>query len=236
MRQRTIIFLLAVLAYITLVGISLTNGTFRFYWPDAAFFAAFIFFLHLTFGFWRLNVPIYILLVLSLVLHLCGIFGWYSVSPFPCIKWDHITHGIPLFSFTLFLYNFARQWMADQFWSARTWGILLLVFLSGLGIGAVIENIEFIGYLTLGFGEGGLFFGGPGDGQPVTSAQMDIIQDLGGGYINTEVDLVWNFIGVFSAIVLMSIIRFGIRKKVPSAIEQSFPQAPSPSAFSWQPR
>ncbi len=212
MKKRTIILYLALLAYATFVGIALTNDTFKYYWPDAAFFAALMIFWYFTYSFWRLNIIIYTLLALSFCLHLCGIFGWYSVSPLPFIQWDHITHGIPLFSFTLLLYNFARQWIPNKFWSSRTWGILLLVFLGGLGIGAIVENIEFFGYLTVGYGEGGLFFGGPGDGVPVTSAQMDIIQNLGGGYINTEVDLVWNAFGTIAAIILMSLISFARKK------------------------
>jgi len=202
---------LGFLLYAVFFGIAWLNDLLKFYGPDIAFSAFFIFFLHQTFSFWRLNLPIYTLLILSFAAHLMGIFGWYNVSPLP-IAWDHVTHGFPLFSFTAFLFNFARPWM-DRFWSTKTWGVMLLVLLGGLGIGAVIENIEFAGYLTLGYGDGGLFFGGPGDGIPITSAQVDVIQQIGGGYINTEIDLLWNAIGTFVAMIVMSLIYF--RKRVP---------------------
>ncbi|MEM2916639.1 MAG: hypothetical protein QXT19_04770 [Candidatus Woesearchaeota archaeon] len=213
MKRHTPVTVLAILSYLVFYAIAWINDLAKYYGADIVFSAVFILFLHLTFRFWRLNVPVYTLLVLSFASHLCGIFGWYNVSPIP-LQWDHVTHGFPLFSFTIFLYNFARQWMAERFWSTKTWAVLIIVLLSGLGIGAVIENIEFMGYLSLGYGEGGLFFGGPGDGQPITTAQMDAIQNLGGGYINTELDLVWNAFGTFAAIILMSFLYFA-RKKAP---------------------
>ncbi|MEM4246973.1 MAG: hypothetical protein QXR48_00065 [Candidatus Woesearchaeota archaeon] len=213
MKKHTPITVLAILSYAVFYAIAWINDLAKYYGADIVFSALFILFLHFTFRFWRLNVPVYTLLVLSFASHLCGVFGWYNVSPIP-LQWDHVTHCFPLFSFTVFLYNFAYPWMAERFWSTKTWAVLLIVLLSGLGIGAVIENIEFAGYLSLGYGEGGLFFGGPGDGQPLTTAQMDAIQDLGGGYINTELDLVWNAFGTIAAIILMSFICFA-RKKAP---------------------
>jgi uncharacterized membrane protein YjdF len=193
--------------------IAWTEKLVTYYGIDILFFVLFILILHATFSFWRLNIPVYTLIVLSFAGHLMGIFGWYNVSPLP-LAWDHITHGFPLFTFTMVLYNFARQWM-DRFWSTKTWSLLLLVFLSGLGIGAIVENIEFAGFLALGYGEGGLFLGGPGDGLPLTSAQADAIQEFGGGYLNTELDLLWNALGTLAAMVVMSVIHFRIRKRAP---------------------
>ncbi len=233
MQNKTIIAVLGILLYAVFLAIGWLEGTLKYYWPDAAFFTVLILFFYFSFDYWRLNLPIYTLLVLSFGLHLCGIFGWYNISPI-ILPWDHVTHGIPMFTFTVLLYNFARQWMPDNFWNTKTWGLMLLVLLSGFGIGAIVENIEFFGYLTVGAGEGGLFFGGAGDGQPVTSAQMDIIQDLGGGYINTELDLVWNAMGAIFAIILMSIIHFVFKKKEPSKTEQSFLQEPYPLSSSWR--
>lgn len=214
LQNKTIIAILALFIFATFWGVASTEDLVKFYGADIVFFALFILFLCFTWKFWRLNVPVYTLFVLSFASHLMGIFGWYNVSPLP-IQWDHITHGFPLFTFTIFLYNFARPWMTDSFWNLKTFSILLLVFLSGLGVGAIVENIEFAGYLSLGYGEGGLFFGGPGDGVPVTSAQVDVIQEIGGGYINTELDLVWNGFGVFAAMVLMSFLHFSPKKQVP---------------------
>lgn len=209
------ITIIALLLYSVFFAIAWIDGLAKYYGMDILFFALFILFLHVTFRFWKLTTPIYALVVLSLAAHLMGIFGWYNVSPLP-IQWDHITHGLPLFTFTVFLYNFVRPWMDERFWTTKTWSVLLLVLLSGLGIGAIVENVEFAGFLALGYGEGGLFLGGPGDGLPVTSVQADLIQEFGGGYINTELDLVWNGFGVLAAMILMSILTFGLRKRAPS--------------------
>jgi hypothetical protein len=215
MRIKNIITLLAMAVYASFWFIARADGVLKYYGADIVFSALFVLFLHFTFRFWRLNVPVYTLLILGFASHLMGIFGWYNVSPLP-LQWDHVTHGFPLFAFSLFLFNYARPWMSGRFWNRKTLGVLIVVLLAGLGIGAVIENIEFGGYLALGYGEGALFFGGPGDGVAITSAQEDIIQELGGGYINTEVDLVWNAMGVVAGLVLMCLISF--RKRVLSGI------------------
>lgn len=211
MQKQTIVTTLALLTYAVLYGLAVTNGVAQYYGADILFSAAFILFLHFTFNFWKLNLPVYTLLVLSFVSHLMGIFGWYTTSPV-FLQWDHVTHGFPLFAFTLFLFNFSNQWMDNRFWSTKTWGVLVFVLLAALGIGAVVENIEFGGYLALGYGEGALFLGGAGDGIPMTTGQMDAINNLGGGYINTEIDLVWNALGTLAGIVLMCILHF--RKQV----------------------
>jgi len=208
-RHKTVITILALLTYAAFFAIAWIDDLVKYYGSDIFFFAVMIVFFHATFAFWRLNTPLYTLMVLSFAAHLMGIFGWYNISPLP-LQWDHVTHVVPMFSFTAVLFNFTRPWM-DRFWSVKTWSVLLLLFLSGLGIGAVVENVEFAGFLALGYGEGGLFFGGPGDGTPVTSAQADVIQEFGGGYLNTELDLLWNALGAIAAIVLMSGVHFARR-------------------------
>jgi hypothetical protein len=234
MQNKTIIAILGVLTYAVFLCIGWTEGTLKYYWPDAVFFAAFILFLYFTFDFWRLNVPVYTSLVLALGLHMCGVFGWYSNSPL-FIQWDHITHFFPLVAFTMFLYNFARPWMANRFWTVKTWSVIMFLLLGGFGIGAIIENIEFAGFLALGYGEGGLWFGGAGggDAEAVTDAQARAIIEQGGGYLNTELDLAYNAFGTIAAVIFMSLIHFLFRKKGPSGTAQSSHQEPSPLASSW---
>ena len=205
MQRKTIVTTLALLIYVVFYAIARLNGLAKFYGADIIFSAVFILFLHFTFKFWRLNLPIYTLLILGFASHLMGIFGWYSNSPLP-IAWDHFTHAFPMFAFTAFFFQFARPWMS-RFWTAKTWGVLVLVLLAGLGVGSIVENIEFVGFLTLGFGEGALFMGGLGDGLP-PEPDADVLQELGGGYLNTEWDLVWNAIGALIAVILMSLITF----------------------------
>jgi hypothetical protein len=234
MQQKTIVAILGILTYAVFLGIGWTEGNMQYYWPDAAFFAFLIIFFYFSYNFWRLNILVYTSLVLSLCLHMCGVFGWYSNSPLSFIQWDHITHFFPLFAFTMFLYNFTRPWMADRFWNVKTWSVIMFLLLGGFGIGAIIENIEFAGYLTLGYGEGGLWFGGAGggDAEAVTDVQAQAIIEQGGGYINAELDLAYNAFGTIAAVIFMSLIHFLIKKKEPSGTAQSFPQEPFPSGSS----
>ncbi len=233
MQNKTIIAILAILIYAVFLGIGWTEGTLRYYWPDAAFFSALIIFFYFSFDFWRLNVPVYTAIVLSLCLHMCGVFGWYNNSPL-FIQWDHITHFFPLFAFTMFLYNCTRPWMANRFWTIKTWSVVMFLLLAGFGIGAIIENIEFAGYLSLGHGEGGLWFGGTGDVQSVSAAEAQEIIETGGGYLNTELDLAYNAFGTIAGVIFMSIIHFCIRKKAPSGTGQSSLQEPYPLDSSWR--
>lgn len=209
---------LALALYATFLALAWVNDVFVYYAADALFSVGFILFLHASFTFWRLNAFVYALLILGFASHLMGIFGWYNASPIP-LQWDHVTHGLPMFAFTALFYNFARPWMTERFWSAKTWSVLLMVLLAGLGVGSLVENLEFIGYLTVGQGEGALFFGGAGDGVPLTSSQEELINNLGGGYINTELDLVWNLFGALGAVLLLSLVHFGAKKPALSRIE-----------------
>jgi uncharacterized membrane protein YjdF len=215
--HKNLLTALALALYAVFLALAWANNVFIYYAADTLFAVGMILFLHASFRFWRLSEFVYTLLILGFASHLMGIFGWYNESPIP-LQWDHVTHGLPMFAFTAFFYNFARQWMGERFWSGKTWGALLLVLLAGLGVGALVENLEFAGYLTVGAGEGALFFGGQGDGVPLTSSQEELINNLGGGYINTEMDLVWNLFGALFAILVMSIVHFSVRKPALSRI------------------
>ena len=210
MQRKTIVTTLAMLTYLVFFIIAWMDDLAKFYAADIIFSAIFILFLSATYRFWRLTTPIYTLLILAFASHLMGIFGWYNVSPIP-LQWDHVTHAFPMFAFTLFFFQFMRPHLG-KFWSSKTWGIFILVFLAGLGVGAVVENIEFAGFMALGFGEGALFMGGLGDGFP-ENPDPETLKEFGGGYINTELDLIWNAIGALAAMFVMSLIHF--KKRVP---------------------
>ena len=68
--------------------------------------------------------------------------------------------------------------------------------------------MEFVGFLSLGYGQGGLFMGGAGDGLPLDPGISDAIQEIGGGYLNTEYDLIWNLFGAIAALIVMCCIVF----------------------------
>jgi len=78
---------------------------------------------------------------------------------------------------------------------------IIIVLLISLGIGSLIELIEFIGYLKLGVGDGLFYYGGIGD----TGVNLRAMDAVGGGWLNTMWDLVYNLFGSLLGIVLRKI-------------------------------
>jgi len=71
--------------------------------------------------------------------------------------------------------------------------LILIAILAALGIGSIIELSEYLGYLFLGQGEGFLYFGGTGD--------LTGNYNLGGAWINSSVDMIFNLVGSFAGLV-----------------------------------
>src|SRR3989344_9622307 len=141
------------------------------------------------------------LVIFALFLHNAGIFGFYGSSPVS-LPWDHVTHFVGLFAVGIFFFNyFKNQINFNHLCSFSNFFILFIILLASLGIGSLIENIEFTGYLTLGNGEGGLMYG-EGDGI-IDIADTDMINIAGGGWFNAMRDLVVNLLGALLGILIM---------------------------------
>ncbi len=128
----------------------------------------------------RLNALTFFFIVFGLALHDMGAFRFYASSPLP-FEWDIVTHLVGIFAATLLIYNIIRDLTKKDHHAF----VFFIVILAGLGVGVLIEFLEFYGFMTVGFGEG--FFGrGFGDFDPsiVSSDYIDTIQDL-----------YWNFVG-----------------------------------------
>ena len=181
--------------------------------PDIVLFIVLTLFYCWTYDMFKMNMPIFTMLIIGHILHAAGIFGWYATSPVP-IQWDHITHFFGAFPYALLFFRYFEQWTDSRWFTKKNFLLLLAVFLAATGVGAVVELSEFVGYLQLGFGEG-VFKFGPGDGVAGLTG-IDLVDALGGGWINEGWDFVWNTIGILVGIALMLIIRlFG--KKAESA-------------------
>lgn len=207
MNLKQLVLGLGIASFLVLIPLSLINGTSGFI-PELLIFAAITGVLYFCFDALRLNVPIYSLVIMSMLLHGFGVLGYYAVSPI-AIQWDHVTH-FSLFSWGLLFFRFFEQWMDLRFFSKRNVLLLCAVFLAASGIGAIIELSEFLGYLQLGFGEGAFAFG-PGDG-----TDGDVIANLGGGWINTGWDLIFNTLGILLAIIISMAVRLSTRKPAPA--------------------
>ncbi|MBD3259563.1 hypothetical protein GF371_02920 [Candidatus Woesearchaeota archaeon] len=157
----------------------------------------------------RLNTPLFILLIIASGVHSLGVFGWYNVSPIG-IPWDYVTHFFPFIIVSIFFFHFLSQYMSEKF-SFKTLILIILVFLATLGVGSVVENVEYVGYLILGPGEGGLKFG-TGDVSNVKDVERSIEITVGGWY-NTMNDLINNLLGAAIGTVLMAVHKYCLPKK-----------------------
>jgi len=211
MQIKTWLWLISIAIFSVFIPLSILHNLSGFI-PELILFMALS-----TFYWWmwdtlKLNEPIYMLLVLGHALHSCGIFGWYGQSPLP-IAWDHITHFFGLMPYGLLFFKWTEQWMTAKTISKTNLFILITIFLAASGVGAMVELGEFFGYLKFGFGEGAFAFG-PGDGfeNAIGTDTDNLINDLGGGWINTGWDLIYNTIGITFGILIMIILRLTKKK------------------------
>ena len=195
-----------------MIPIGYLRGVYAFI-PDLVLFIALTLFYYWTYDTFRMNMPIFTMLIFGHILHACGIFGWYSTSPVS-IQWDHVTHFFGAFPYALVFYRFFSQWADAKWFTKKNIVLLLTVFLAATGVGAVVELSEFVGYLQLGFGEG-VFQFGPGDGVAGLTGS-DLVDAVGGGWINEGWDFVWNTIGILVGMALMIIISL-FKKKAENA-------------------
>jgi len=133
------------------------------------------------------------LALLFFALHSSGVFGFYNLSPFP-VPYDWILHFFGMFVLSIILLN----WLGTNVVTCS------LVILAVLGVGSLIETTEYLGYLGLGEGEGLLFYG---------SGDIDDINYVGGGWINTMVDLVFNTLGSLLGLFVFMLTRLEVVKE-----------------------
>jgi len=92
------------------------------------------------------------LITASLILHNLGAFGSYGKAPLG-IPYDNITHFFGIFVASLALSNLFSGFLSRK--KKNTFAnilILGLIVLSALGVGSIVENAEFVGYLIWGGG------------------------------------------------------------------------------------
>ena len=179
-----------------LVFKGLSTAAIGFY-PDIAIHIVILITLYFFRGTLQMTPVTYALVVASMLLHDFGILGFYGDSPLP-LRWDTVTHLAGGFAAAFLFFGFFKQWMTPKPKSKKYW-LLATVFFAAFGAGALVEANEFWGYLRLGFGEGTFYFG-TGDTWPGTGSDVDNINVVGGGWINTGYDLTYNVIGILLGI------------------------------------
>jgi len=199
--------IISILIFVIMIPLGMMNGVHGFI-PEIIFFIFLTLFYYWLYDAFRMNLPIFTLLIIGHVLHATGIFGWYNISPVGW-QWDHITHIFGALPYALLFFRFFEPWMDAKF-TKKNFLILVAVFMAATGVGAVVELSEFIGYLQLGLGEGAFQFG-PGDGIAGKTGN-ELIDVIGGGWINEGWDFIYNTVGIIIGMVMMIVIR-AIRKR-----------------------
>ena len=144
----------------------------------------------------------FFLLILALLFHDFGVFGFYNKTPI-LIQYDHFTHFFGLFAVSILIFNIFKQFFKKS--KITNLILILFVFISSLGIGSLIEQTEYLGYLRFGTGQGLLKFGGLGD-TPFDDKNLRAMDIIGGGWINTMLDLNYNFLGALIGTITMYLI------------------------------
>lgn len=192
-------YVLSLLALLLFWPLSYVTDIWSFFWPDSIFFIAILSLLFFLRNKLNLSLPVYIFVTLGFLTHSLGTVGWYGESPI-ALQWDHITHFFGIFGWSMLLFR-AFEKNFTKFMSWKNVGIFLTLFLATQGMGALVELTEFVGFLKFGFGDGALMFG-TGDSQADGFNMDTAINWVGGGWINTGWDLVFNFIGAIFGLVL----------------------------------
>jgi uncharacterized membrane protein YjdF len=124
----------------------------------------------------------YALLIVAILLHDLGAYGWYQRSPLP-FSWDILVHFYFAIPITLIMH---RAIAMNYRGVIRPWQAAVVALLFMMGLGALHEIMEFLTYLVLGEERGML--------KPSTSYFLD-----------TQRDLTNNLVGTLTALLLAGI-------------------------------
>lgn len=160
-----------------------------------------VFVLHLILRF-KSVVPI--LIGIGFVPHILGLYWIFPIysggglgtlygAPQLGYHYDWFVHGFAMFCYTIAFLYMTYPYFMKGFKSTFITIILVLFFMQG--VGALNEQMEYVGYEMLGYGEGFLEFG---DG--------DISPDAG-PWQNASMDMVSNFIGSILGMLAFFIVR-----------------------------
>ena len=169
----------------------------------------------------RLTPLLFLLLMFALGLHAAGVYGLYTKAFFG-LDFDHYTHFFGSFAVCMILVN----WLLNKVCNVSKVGkvckencshptnltnykpyklsfatVCFIAILMTLGISAIHETIEFLGYTLLNADGANLFF--PGN-VPVNALTDADIGDSG-TYFNTMIDIIYNAVGATAGCVVMGI-------------------------------
>lgn len=178
-----------VILFVLLIFYSVFSG-FYHYILDLSASILVISLLFLFYKHFRLDHFIFILIFIALLLHNFGLFGFYNNTPI-YFSYDRLTHFFGGFSLSFMFLNYFKIY----FNKSKQNNLILIIcsILIVLGIGSIIEIIEYLGYIILGQGEGFFYFGGTGD--------LGVNQNQLSAWINSSFDMIFNLLGTLFGLV-----------------------------------
>src|SRR3989344_98661 len=129
------------------------------------------------------------------------IFTLILIYLFNYLKLDNFTYSILIFAFAVPLFKLLKGKITGRH-HKRT--IIIIVLFFCLGVGALIEQIEFLGYLNSDGARTFFYVGDAGDTGVGGFTQIELkeIDAVGGGWLNTMWDLMYNFLGAVMGIIV----------------------------------
>lgn len=158
---------LASIITVVFVYVSYTIGNMEFLYYGLVV-SPFLIFFYLSYKQLQLTTNIVILSLLVLVFHLFGTFGAYQMT-FYGLHYDTILHLFGSFVIAILAYNFLKAHWKKVPQVGNTY-LFLTVLLVSLGVGALVEMIEFGGVLA---------FNSPGVGDYFNNAMDLTVNGLG---------------------------------------------------------
>ena len=180
------------------------------YVNDSIFMILVLSFLFWNYKSFKFTPWVFFSIVFAFALHNMGVYGYYNISPVG-LQWDHVTHFFGEFAAGVFVYNFffAKGFFSKLNGKMERFNVYLFVLLAALGIGVLVEFMEFFGYLVMGDGLG-IFGHGLGD------INTEFINSE---WFNTMFDLVYNFVGALVGVLFCKFVlrdRYLKKRKCPT--------------------
>ena len=202
MQTKTRLYLLSIIVILFFVTSALLTKVYG-YITDSIIIFIIMTLLYILYDKLNQNPLSYLIMLLALALHNAGVFGFYyksplgyfdpiweqHISPHP-FQWDHITHLFSGIALSLLFFSFFKKFFTED--KLHNFFIILSIFLIAQGIGAIGEIYEFAGY----------FFVGEGEGVTGRGAGDYSLYWISSDWINTMLDLVYNFLGALIGIGL----------------------------------
>tara|TARA_Y100000310_G_C20694263_1_gene824382 strand:- start:1095 stop:1730 length:636 start_codon:yes stop_codon:yes gene_type:complete len=171
------------------------------YINDSMFMMLILTVLFFSYNTLKLKPWIYLSVTFAFLLHNLGMFGYYAASPIS-LQWDHLTHLVGEFVAGIAVYNYfyAAGILNRKKTKTEKFTLLMFIVFAAIGVGVIVEFMEFWGYFYVGEGMG-IFAHGIGD---INTEFMN------SEWFNTMFDLIYNTAGALLGVLFC---RYGLKDK-----------------------